>query len=54
MRKSLTPLEKRLAAYAVSAGVVLAVAPTVDAQIIHTDVNPDSALSFDIGQGWHA
>ncbi len=47
MRKSLTPLEKRLAGYAVSAGVALAVAPAADAQIIYTDIEPDLCVSID-------
>ena len=46
MPKSPTPLEKRLAAYAVSAGVALAVAPAADAQVIYTDIEPDVCLNF--------
>jgi len=45
MRKSLTPIEKRLAAYATAAGVALAVAPAAGAQVIYTDVEPDVCLS---------
>lgn len=41
MPNSPTRLEKRLAAYAISAGVVLAAAPTTDAQVNHTDIDPD-------------
>ncbi len=46
MPKSLTPLEKSLVAYAVSAGVALAVAPAADAQIVYTDVEPDECVNF--------
>ena len=46
MRKSLTPLEKRLAAYASAAGVTLAVAPLADAQVIYTDVEPDLCVNY--------
>ncbi|MCH7637989.1 MAG: T9SS type A sorting domain-containing protein [Bacteroidetes bacterium] len=47
MRKTLTTLEKRLAAYAAAAGVTLAFAPTTDAQIIHTDP-PDICVNFSL------
>ena len=46
MRNSSTPLEKRLAAYAVSAGVALVVAPSTSAQIVYTDIEPDVCLSI--------
>ncbi len=49
MRKPLTSLEKRLAAYATAAGVALAVAPSADAQIVYTDIEPDLCVSFSSG-----
>lgn len=38
-------LDRRLLAYSAAAGVVLAVAPDADAQIVYTDVDPDAVVS---------
>ncbi|GAB4135935.1 MAG: hypothetical protein Fur0041_10290 [Bacteroidia bacterium] len=40
-----TKLSQKLKAYSAAAGAITAVTGTVDAQIVHTDINPDTVLT---------
>lgn len=46
MEKVTPSLLARIASYSAAAGVVLAAAPSADAQIVHTDVDPDEVITI--------
>src|SRR5690606_32903748 len=51
MDPKLTPaLARRLAAYAATAGITLAVAPAADAQVVYHDFDPDVVVSGSVGR----